>query len=177
MKQMTSTCKLLAAVTIGTCLWMASPCPAEGRETGSEVLTPQRIDPRIEFIQAFYKGLDENGYDQEYVKQYVTGQAAQYLKDSYSYDCGEENDCMAGWLFAYDMTDPGALEELAINESGVQDIDGVSVRTYTVMHFYSGSFYGDYTYTIRLGIIQTDEGSYKIATFEHVSSQTERPIE
>lgn len=108
------------------------------------------------FITAFYKGLEESGFDKDYVKQYVTTNAAQWLKDMYDYDC-DGDDCMATWLFSYNMTDPGELKELTI--------DALDDNTYRVINAYTGSADGDYTYTVRLGLVKEGD-TFKIDKLE-----------
>ena len=110
------------------------------------------------FIETFYNGLEKSGYDNDYVKQYVTPNAAQWLKEMYDYDC-DGGDCMATWLFAYDITDPGDLKE--------RTIAPIDDNTYKVVNAYTGAAEGDYEYGVKLGLVKEGD-TFKIDSIESV---------
>ena len=178
MKQIILAIKVIAVLTL--CVFMGTTCTSRKKTDVDPELLALRdslekvvvsADERQEqaegeqhvaackaFIEAFYNGLEESGYDNDYVKQYVTPNAAQWLKDMYDYDC-EGGDCMATWLFAYDITDPGELKEVTI--------EAIDDNTFKVVSTYTGAADGDYEYGVKLGLVKEGE-TYKIDSIESV---------
>ena len=178
MNQLVSTLKGFAVLLLST-VAVAACTSRDKTSTESEAAAPQELAEKTvttasnemdaaereqhiaeckTFIAAFYEGLEESGFDKDYVKKYVTTNVAQWLKDMYDYDC-DGDDCMAAWLFSYNMTDPGELQE--------RRIDALDDNTYRVANVYTGSADGDYMYTIRLGLVKEGD-TFKIDKIEIV---------
>lgn len=137
----------------------SSPSSGETKEVPDR---KEKVAACKAFLEQFYKGLDDNGLDNNYVKKYITPKAAQFLKDNYDYDCMDGN-CLAAWLFEYDTTaDVGTLKERTIEE--------IDENTYKVTHHYVGTAEGDYLYAVQLGLVQEGD-SYKIDTIKTVLNQ------
>lgn len=61
----------------------------------------QEIKAKKAFLETFYDGLDESGFDDAYIRKFITPNAKKILNENYDYDC-DDNDCLAVWLFAYE---------------------------------------------------------------------------
>ena len=70
--------------------------PAELSETAL-----QEIKAKKEFLEAFYDGLKETGFDDAYIRMFITPKAKTILVNENPFDC-ESGDCLAVWLFAYE---------------------------------------------------------------------------
>lgn len=69
------------------------------------------------FLETFYNGLDSVGFDDAYIRKYITPKAKKILNDAYDYEC--DDDCLAVWLFAYEAGgDTGPQLSRSIKEQG-----------------------------------------------------------
>ena len=112
------------------------------------------------FVEKFYDELENKfmNYDDvaiedtyAYLKQHVTDQAYQYLKDMYEYDC--EGECLAVWMFFY---------------QGGGDVGGLDTRSFTVQdanHVLVNSKYENYKYDVLLTVKKVGD-EYKIDDIE-----------
>lgn len=119
------------------------------------------------FLEYFYETLEADILDYDFIKQNLTLQAQQYLKDSYDYDCFDEGNCMASWLFFYDTTaDVGRLMG--------RTIEPIGANTFAVTSFYDrdGAAYGDYEYGVKIELVK-QEGVLKINSIETVINRFE----
>lgn len=105
----------------------------------------QHIEACIAWLDKFYKGLDKADYDGDYVRKYITHNAEQFLIQEYDYD--ECNNCLATWLFSYEVGDVGNIIE--------HRIDVIDDNTYEVTSIFDGGDgeSGQYVYVVRLGIV------------------------
>lgn len=127
----------------------------------TEPENPQQIAECKAFLEEFYKGMDEE-LDDDYIRSHVTKNAEQWLKDSFDYDCPDDN-CIASWLFTYDITDPGVLQE--------RTIEALDNDTYEVKMTYDRENGEFYEYILKLDLVK--EGyEYKVDAIETVSSRT-----
>ena len=113
----------------------------------------QQIASCKAFLEKFY----EKGQDENYIRQNVTKNALQFLKDEYDYEC-EDGDCLATWIFEYEGgSDYGAFKK--------RTIDVIDENTYIVGNHYTTEDGKDFLYSVRLGIVK--QGNfYKIDTIE-----------
>ena len=162
MKQMRFSLFLLTAVMLCVFCWTARPAMAVTNtdEPATVKDDPEKIRACMAFIEQFYQGLKKSGLDADYVKQYVTPNAKQFLMDSYDYDCPEGQECMATWLFCYNTTAD------VMNEQECR-IEPKDENTYLVMTIYTDTAHGDYVYAVKLGLVKAGD-SFKIDTIEEV---------
>lgn len=126
---------------------------AKMEEEKEETDKEQHIAACKAFLEKFYaKGQDDN-----YIRQNITNNALQILKDEYDYDC-EDGDCLATWIFYYEAgSDFGTFEK--------RTIEVVDENTYIVGNYYNNDEGDKYLYSVRIGIVK--EGNfYKIDKIE-----------
>jgi len=123
---------------------------------------PVKVRACKAFLEKFYNGLQESGLSADYVQQFVTPNAKQYLMDSYDYDCPEGQECMATWLFCYNTTADVMGEKNRI-------IEVIDENTYVVTTYYGETAHGDYVYGVKLGLVK-DGDSFKIDSIEEVTN-------
>ena len=112
--------------------------------------------PQVAFLNAFYKTLQRDLLDYNYVKGNVTPKAYQQLVDGYDYDC--EGECLATWMFLYEAGgDTGAMENKEIKE--------IDANTYSVKCIYEG-----YEYVVELKLVE-EGNTYKIDNIKMISSE------
>ena len=133
----------------------------------------QEIKAKKAFLETFYDGLDESGfddayirkfitptakkilnenYDYAYIRKFITPNAKKILNENYDYDC-DDNDCLAVWLFAYEAGgDTGKCLSRTIKE---QDEN----------HFLVTLKYEEEEYNVLLTVIK-DGDAYKIDDIE-----------
>jgi hypothetical protein len=129
---------------------VADSIVVEDTEKNSE----EEIQAKKNFIETFYKGMENsNDYD-VFVRKHVTSKALKILKDKYDYEC-DDGDCLAIWLFSYEAgSDIGAMVSRTIN---MKDENNFLVVTK----------YEDAEYEVRLSVVK-DGDSYKIDDIEKV---------
>lgn len=71
---------------------------AEKEKDVEEPIVHSEIQAKIDFLDKFYIGLRERGYNDSYVRKYITNNAKKVLNEEYDYDCFE-GDCLAVWMF------------------------------------------------------------------------------
>ena len=112
----------------------------------------QEIQAKKAFLETFYNGLEESGFDDAYIRKFITPKAKKILNEEYDYDC-DSGDCLAVWLFAYEGGgDTGPKLSRTIKE---QD----EIR-FLVTHKYT-----DEEYNVQLTVIK-DGDTYKIDDIE-----------
>lgn len=180
MKQVVSTLKFFALVTI--CICIGTTCvsdnkkPAEVKASVEESEQKEADGSDLQlmaeaaaflktFYQEFEQAFDEGGDYDECLRQHVTPKAEQWFKDMYDYDC-EDDNCMASWLLLYDITDPGTLQERTI-----EAIDG---NTCKVMMTYDRGNGEMYEYILKVGIVK-EGNEFKIDDVEIEGSRTYEP--
>lgn len=119
------------------------------------------------FLDGFYAHLDKDLTDAAYVERHITTKAKQYLKDAYDYDC-EDDNCLATWLFAYDMTDPGTVAK--------RTIEAIGDDAYEVTTTYDRGEGETYVYAVRLRVVK-DGDAYKIDSLEPRQGHTQGAAE
>lgn len=161
-------CPVLAAlILLGTTACNSSSKPKEANDStqvatiaedtaAAEAAVPaelseaaqQEIKAKKAFLETFYDGLDESGFDDAYIRKFITPNAKKILNENYDYDC-DDNDCLAVWLFAYEAGgDTGKCLSRTIKE---QDEN----------HFLVTLKYEEEEYNVLLTVIK-DGDSYKI---------------
>lgn len=120
----------------------------------------------LDFLEQFYKG---NVNDAEYIKQHVTANVLNKLKQDYDYDC-PSNDCIAVWLFdcyhRLDGIDNPQVEGPIISKT---DNEG----KYKVVYQYAYDENGQKrngTYTIIFTVTKVD-GKFKISDYKVQSNE------
>lgn len=162
MKQLKLSLRLMTIVTLCVFCWSTCPAKANTNIGNSSIVQddPVKVRACLIFLENFYKGLKESGLDANYVQQFVTPNAKQFLQDSYDYDCPEGQECMATWLFCYNTTAD------VMNEQELK-FEVVDENTYVAMTIYTDTAHGDYVYAVKLGLIK-DGDTFKIDTIEEV---------
>lgn len=129
---------------------IADSLAAEDTEKTSE----EEIQAKKDFLETFYKGMENsNDYD-AFVRKHVTNKALKILKDEYDYEC-DDGDCLGIWLFSYEAgSDTGAIVSRTIK---MKDENNFLVVTR----------YEDAEYEVRLSVVK-DGDSYKIDDIEKV---------
>lgn len=114
-------CPVLAAlILLGTTACNSSSKPKEANDStqvatiaedtaAAETAAPaelseaalQEIQAKKDFLEKFYDGLDESGFDDAYIRKFITPNAKKILNEDFEFDC-ESGDCLAVWLFAYE---------------------------------------------------------------------------
>lgn len=112
----------------------------------------QEIQAKKAFLETFYDGLDKSGFDDAYIRKFITPNAKKILIDENPYEC-ESGDCLAVWLFAYEGGgDTGECLSRTIKE---QDEN----------HFLVTLKYEEEEYNVLLTVIK-DGDTYKIDDIE-----------
>ena len=99
------------------------------------------------FVENFYTEWKDAILETDFVKQNVTDNMLQLLKDEYEYDC--EGECLATWIFCY--KGGGDVGELVSRKITAQDATHVLVE----------SKYDNYEYDIVLTLVKEGD-TYKI---------------
>lgn len=74
---------------------------AEGAPAELSEAARQESQAKKAFLETFYDGLKESGFDDAYIRKFITPNAKKILIDENPYEC-ESGDCLAVWLFAYE---------------------------------------------------------------------------
>lgn len=107
------------------------------------------------FVENFYKEWRDAILEYDYVKQNVTDNMLQQLKDEYEYDC--EGECLATWIFCY--KGGGDVSDLISRKFTAQDATHVLVE----------NKYDGYEYDIVLTLVKEGD-TYKI---DHLKQERE----
>ena len=121
----------------------------ETDSTATEPLVPSSEDleaPKA-FVENFYTEWRDAILEYDYVKQNITDNMLQLLKDEYEYDC--DGECLATWIFSY--KGGGDVGELVSRQITAQDATHVLVE----------NKYDNYEYDIVLTLVKEGE-TYKI---------------
>ena len=109
--------------------------------------SPEDLEAPKAFVENFYTGWRDAILEYDYVKQYITDNMLQQLKDEYEYDC--EGECLATWIFCY--KGGGDVGDLLSRKFTAQDATHVLVE----------NKYDGYEYDIVLTLVKEGD-TYKI---------------
>ena len=124
----------------------------------SHKASAQETNAKKAFLEQFYNEWDANEEgipDNDLVKQYVTDDALQILKDNFEFDC--DGECLATWMFCYE---------------GGGDVGGLLSRTFTVAdenNIVVAHKYTNYEYDVQLTVIKVGK-TYKIDNIQQLRS-------
>lgn len=148
-------CLTLASFFVLTLLFsctFSSTSRTSSEETDSAAAEPvaqsaEDLEAPKAFVENFYKEWRDAILEYDYVKQNVTDNMLQQLKDEYDYDC--EGECLATWIFCY--KGGGDVSDLISRQFTAQDATHVLVE----------NKYDGYEYDIVLTLVK-DGDTYKI---------------
>ena len=127
-------------------------------ETNTINTTETSEDSGKAFLENFYQGLDEVIWeegDREYVNEHVTPAAKQFLIDQYDYECPEDDECMALWMFSYQ----GGGDVVGICQRTIEPVDGLTYRV--TNNYYEDDGTMTYQYIVSFGLVKEGD-TFKI---------------
>jgi hypothetical protein len=143
---------IFALTLMYSCNFSSTPSDTSASDADSVAAEPvaqsaEDLEAPKAFVENFYKEWRDAILEYDYVKQNVTDNMLQQLKDEYEYDC--EGECLATWIFCY--KGGGDVGELVSRKITAQDATHVLVE----------SKYDNYEYDIVLTLVKEGD-TYKI---------------
>lgn len=135
-----------------SCTFSSTPSDTSSTEADSAAvesvaLSSADLEAPKAFVEKFYDEWGDDILEYDFVKQNITDNMLQLLKDEYDYDC--EGECLATWIFCY--KGGGDVGTLLSRQITAQDATHVLVE----------NKYDNYEYDIVLTLIN-DGDTYKI---------------
>lgn len=143
---------IFALTLMYSCNFSSTPSDTSASDADSVAAEPvaqstEDLEAPQAFVENFYTEWKDAILETDFVKQNVTDNMLQLLKDEYEYDC--EGECLATWIFCY--KGGGDVSDLISRKFTAQDATHVLVE----------NKYDGYEYDIVLTLVKEGD-TYKI---------------